>query len=146
PFKAVTALIALQEGVVDTQERFYCHGGYIYGRGNRMGCHPHSSPLNMVPGIAQSCNAYFATVYRRVIEKYPTPQQGVDTWAGHLKSFGMGGYLGSDLSTGRPGKVPSSELYNKVYRYPTYKWFSTATISNAIGQGEVLMTPIQLAN
>lgn len=146
PFKTINALIALQEGVVSTEERFSCHGGYYYGRGRRLGCHPHAGPLNMVPGIAQSCNAYFANVYRRTIEKYPTPQEGVDTWAKHLKSFGLGDYLGSDLSTGRPGKIPTSDYYNKVYKYPTYKWFSTATISNAIGQGEVLMTPIQLAN
>jgi penicillin-binding protein 2 len=146
PFKTINALIALQEGVVTTQESFSCHGGYFYGRGRKMGCHAHSSPLNMIPGIAQSCNAYFANVYRRIIEKYPTPQEGVDAWANHLKSFGLGDYLGSDLSTGRPGKIPTSKYYNKIYDYPTYKWFSTATLSNAIGQGEVLMTPIQLAN
>lgn len=146
PFKTINALIALQEGVVTTHDRFSCHGGYFYGRGRKMGCHPHASPLDMVPGIAQSCNAYFANVYRRIVEKYPSPQEGVDAWANHLQSFGLGDYLGSDLSTGRPGKIPTSEYYNKIYNYPTYKWFSTATLSNAIGQGEVLMTPIQLAN
>lgn len=146
PFKTINALIGLQEGVVTTHDRFSCHGGYFYGRGRKMGCHPHASPLDMVPGIAQSCNAYFANVYRRIVEKYPTPQEGVDTWANHLKSFGLGDYLGSDLSTGRPGKIPTSKYYNAIYDYPTYKWFSTATLSNAIGQGEVLMTPIQLAN
>ncbi|CAN5398281.1 penicillin-binding protein 2 [soil metagenome] len=146
PFKTINALIALQENVVTTHDRFYCSGGYVFGRGRKMGCHPHSTPLDMVPGIAQSCNAYFANVYRRIIEKYPTPQEGVDVWANHLKSFGLGDYLGSDLSTGRPGKIPNSKYYNQIYKYPTYKWFSTATISNAIGQGEVLMTPLQLAN
>lgn len=146
PFKTINALIGLQEGVVDTDDRFHCNHGYFYGRGRRLGCHAHASPLDMVPGIAQSCNAYFANVYRRIIEKYPSPQEGMNTWANHLKSFGLGDYLGSDLSTGRPGKVPSAEYYNKIYNYPTYKWFSTATISNAIGQGEILTTPIQLAN
>ena len=146
PFKTINALIGLQEGVVTTQDRFVCQQGYYYGRGRKLGCHDHPSPLSMIPGIAQSCNAYFANVYRRIIEKYPTPQEGVDTWAGHLRSFGLGDYLGSDLSTGRPGKIPSSEYYNNIYNYPTYKWYATATISNAIGQGEVLMTPIQLAN
>ncbi|MGM0933481.1 MAG: penicillin-binding protein 2 [Bacteroidota bacterium] len=146
PFKAVNALIALQEEVVTTEDKFYCNNGYTYGRGRRMGCHAHSSPLNMVPGIATSCNAYFANVYRRVIEKYPSPQEGIDTWKNHLESFGLGQFMGNDLSTGRPGKVPDSDYYNKIYNYPTYKWYSTATISNAIGQGEVLMTPIQLAN
>lgn len=146
PFKTINALIALQEGAVDTDDKFYCSMGYVYGRGRKMGCHAHASPLDMIPGIAQSCNAYFANVYRRIIEKYPTPQQGVDAWAGHLKSFGLGDYLGSDLSTGRPGKIPTADYYNQIYDYPTYKWYSTATLSNAIGQGEVLMTPIQLAN
>lgn len=146
PFKTINALIGLQEGVVTTQDRFVCQHGYYYGRGRKLGCHAHPSPLSMIPGIAQSCNAYFANVYRRIVEKYPTPQEGVDAWAAHLRSFGLGDYLGSDLSTGRPGKIPSAEYYNNIYNYPTYKWFSTATISNAIGQGEVLMTPIQLAN
>ncbi len=146
PFKTMNALIGLQEGVVDTRDKFSCQMGYYYGRGRKFGCHAHSSPLSMVNGIAQSCNAYFINVYRRIIEKYPTPQEGMDRWAAHLKSFGLGDYLGSDLSTGRPGKVPSSDYYNKIYNYPTYKWYSTATISNAVGQGEILTTPIQLAN
>ena len=146
PFKTINALIALQEGVVTTQEKFACQMGYYYGRGRKMGCHAHPGPLNMIPGIANSCNAYFANVYRRIIEKYPTPQEGIDTWATHLESFGLGDYLGSDLSTGRPGKIPTSEYYNAIYNYPKYKWFAPATLSNAIGQGEVLMTPIQLAN
>lgn len=146
PFKTINALIALQEGVVNPSERFSCQRGYYYGRGRKMGCHDHPSPLGMIPGIANSCNAYFANIYRRIIEKYPTPQEGIDNWARHLKSFGLGDYLGSDLSTGRPGKIPTSEYYNAIYNYPNYKWFAPATLSNAIGQGEVLMTPIQLAN
>jgi len=146
PFKTLNALIGLQEGVVDTDDSFSCNHGYTYGRGRKLGCHAHRSPLDMIPGIAQSCNAYFANVYRRIIEKYPTPQEGMNTWNAHLKSFGLGQFMGNDLSTGRPGKIPDADYYNKIYNYPTYKWYATATISNAIGQGEVLMTPIQLAN
>lgn len=146
PFKTLNALIALEEGVVGPQERFSCQMGYYYGRGRKMGCHAHPGPLGMVPGIAHSCNAYFAHVYRRIIEKYPSPQEGLDKWAHHVGSFGLGDYLGSDLSTGRPGKIPTSDYYNSIYNYPKYKWYATATLSNAIGQGEVLMTPIQLAN
>ena len=70
----------------------------------------------------------------------------MDTWNKHLQSFGLGQFMGNDLSTGRPGKIPDADYYNRIYNYPTYKWYSTATISNAIGQGEILMTPIQLAN
>lgn len=146
PFKTLNALIGLQEGVVDTNDKFSCSHGYTYGRGRKLGCHAHRSPLDMIPGIAQSCNAYFANVYRRIIEKYPTPQEGMNTWNAHLESFGLGNFLGSDLETGRPGKIPDADYYNRIYNYPTYKWYATATISNAIGQGEVLMTPIQLAN
>ncbi|MGY5848139.1 penicillin-binding protein 2 [Salegentibacter sp. HM20] len=144
PFKVMNALIALQEGVVDTRDQFSCYNGYTYGRGRKMGCHAHPSPLSMVPGIAHSCNAYFANIYRRIIEKYPSPQKGMDVWNEHLKSFGFGQYLGNDLSTGRPGKIPDSQYYNRIY--PNHNWYATATLSNAIGQGEVLMTPIQLAN
>ncbi|WP_372918579.1 penicillin-binding protein 2 [Salegentibacter sp.] len=144
PFKTLTGLIALQEGVVGIDDKFHCNNGYSYGRGSRMGCHAHSSPLNLIPGVAQSCNAYFAQVYRKTIEKFPTPQEGMDVWSKHLESFGLGQFMGNDLSTGRRGKIPNAEYYNSIY--PNHNWYSTATISNAIGQGEVLMTPIQLAN
>ena len=146
PFKTLNALIALQEGVVDPSDSFSCHDGYVYNGRILLGCHHHSSPLSMIPGIAQSCNSYFANVYRRIIDKYPTPQEGTDVWKHHLESFGLGQYLGYDLPAGRPGKIPGSELYDKIYDYPTHKWYSTATISNAIGQGEVITTPMQLAN
>lgn len=145
PFKTLTALIGLDEEVVDTLDTFPCYRGYRYG--NRiLGCHSHPSPLAMVGGIANSCNAYFCNVYKRIIDKYPTPQEGIDHWRESLLSFGLGDYLGYDLPSGRPGNIPTSEYYNKVYKYPEYNWSSLATISNAIGQGEVLLTPIQMAN
>jgi len=146
PFKALTGLVALQEEVVGLEESFRCNGGYTYARGRRMGCHHHPSPVQMVTGIAHSCNAYFAQIYRRTIEKYDTPQKGIDVWRGHMASFGLGDYLGYDLPVGRAGLLPDSDYYNKVYSYPTYNWYASATLSNAIGQGEVLTTPIQLAN
>jgi len=147
PFKTITGLIGLQEGVIDTKEGISCRMGYYYGKTNRrLGCHSHYSPLSMVSGIANSCNAYFATVYRRTIEKYDTPQEGMEVWRKHVESFGLGNFLGNDLSTGKRGKVPTANYYNRVYNYPKYKWYATATLSNAIGQGEILATPIQLAN
>jgi len=146
PFKTLIALIGLQEGVIDTKESVYCHGGYNYGGSKKLACHHHSTPLSMVGGIANSCNAYFCTVYRRTIEKYPTPQEGIDNWKKHLSSFGLGNFLGYDLPSGRPGYIPNSKFYNRSYDYPTYKWFATATISNAIGQGEVSLTPMQMVN
>jgi len=146
PFKTLTALIGLQEGVIDTEEKIYCYGGYTYGRGVKLGCHHHRTPLALSGGVAQSCNAYFCTVYRRTIEKYPTPQEGIDAWKNHLSSFGLGDFTGHDLPIGKRGLIPNSKYYNRYYDYPKYKWYSTATISNAIGQGEVSLTPMQMAN
>lgn len=146
PFKIFTGLAALQEGVIGINDRVSCAGGYSYGRGNRMACHPHASPVQMLSGIAHSCNSYFAQTYRRTIEKYKTPQLGIEAWSRHMKSFGFGNFLGYDLPSGRPGRIPDSTYYNKVYRYPTYRWYASATLSNAIGQGEIETTPIQLAN
>ena len=146
PFKTLTGLIGLQEGVIDTKETVSCYGGYVYGRGRKLGCHSHYSPLAMVSGIANSCNAYFCTVYRRAIEKFDSPQEGIDNWKKHLSSFGLGDFMGYDLPSGRPGLIPSSNYYNRMYEYPKYNWYATATISNAIGQGEVILTPMQMAN
>jgi penicillin-binding protein 2 len=143
PFKTLNALVALQEGVVTTDERFRCAMGYRYGN-RKMGCHAHRSPANMNLGIYESCNAYFANVYRRIIDKYDSPAEGMDNWSKHIKSFGLGNYLNNDLSVGQPGKVPSAATYDRGYG--KNRWYTTFTISNAIGQGEVLATPIQLAN
>ncbi|MCT4631010.1 penicillin-binding protein 2 [Winogradskyella sp.] len=143
PFKTLNALIALQEGVVTPNDRFSCALGYRYGN-RKMGCHVHKSPANMSIGIYESCNAYFANVYRKIIDKYDSPAEGMDKWSKHIKSFGLGNYLNNDLSVGQPGKVPTANTYDRGYG--KNRWYTTFTISNAIGQGEVLATPIQLAN
>jgi penicillin-binding protein 2 len=143
PFKTLNALIALQEGVMTTGDRVNCSMGYRYGN-RKMGCHAHGSPVNMNSGIFESCNAYFATAYRKIIDNYDSPAKGMDNWSQHIKSFGLGNYLNNDLAVGQPGKVPSAETYNRAYG--KNKWYTTFTLSNAIGQGEVLATPIQLAN
>lgn len=146
PFKALSALIGLQEGVIDVQEKISCRGGYYYGAKKPMGCHSHRSPLSMVEGLGYSCNSYFATLYRRTIDKFGTPQEGIDRWRNHLMSFGLGDYLGYDLPVGNKGFIPDSKYYNKIYGYPQRQWGATTNISNSIGQGEILMTPIQMAN
>ena len=144
PFKTLNALIALQENVIDLDEKVTCYKGYKYGD-RFMGCHCNrGTKNNMISGIHESCNAYFATVYRRIIDKFETPAQGIDQWRKHITSFGLGNYLGYDLSVGQPGKIPSSKTYDRMYG--ENRWYSTFTISNSIGQGEVLATPIQLAN
>jgi len=145
PFKTLIALIGLQEKAVTVDDAFACNGGFRYGN-RTLGCHRHPSPQAMIGGIANSCNAYFCNVYKKVIDQYPTPQEGLDHWKAHLDSFGLGNFLGYDLPSGKRGNIPSAAYYNKVYHYPERRWSALATISNAIGQGEVLLTPIQMAN
>ena len=144
PFKVMNALIGLQEGVVDVNDKFGCRMGYYYGARRLTGCHHHSSPLSMNGGIAQSCNAYFVNVYRRIIDKYDDAGKGMDVWSNHAKSFGLGDFLGYDLKIGRKGRIPDGAYYDRAYG--DNRWGSTYIVSNAIGQGEVEATPIQLAN
>jgi penicillin-binding protein 2 len=143
PFKILTGLIGLQEGVIDEQTTFMCHHGFSYARGRFMKCHGFG-PHTLHNGIYNSCNTYFAQVYMRTINKYSKPGYAVDVWSNHIKSFGLGDFMGYDLPTGKRGNVPTSKTYKKIY--PNGGWRSTTIVSNAIGQGEVLMTPIQLAN
>ncbi|WP_454937365.1 penicillin-binding protein 2 [Capnocytophaga leadbetteri] len=143
PFKVVNALIGLQEGVITPQSVFSCGGGYRYG-GHIMRCHCGRGSNDLLYGIALSCNAYFANTYKRAIDMKTSSEVGMEKWTAHVKSFGLGNFLGSDLPTGTPGKVPDINLYNK--QYGKGRWSGTTNISNAIGQGEILTTPIQLAN
>lgn len=143
PFKILTGLIGLQEEVIDEQTSFVCHHGFSYGRGAFMKCHD-SGISKLHNGIYNSCNTYFANVFKRTIDKYKDPAYSVDNWNRHLQSFGLGNFLGTDMPTGRPGRIPSSKLYNHFY--PNGGWRSTTIISNSIGQGEIDVTPIQLAN
>jgi penicillin-binding protein 2 len=143
PFKTLNALIGLQEGVILPNTRFRCYNGFYVGRTLR-GCHCGGGIRNMNSGIYNSCNAYFAGAFRKIYEKYETTDEAQDVWEGHMKSFGLGNYLGSDLHTGRKGRIPSKEYYDKWYG--DNRWSSSYIISNSIGQGEVAVTPIQLAN
>jgi len=144
PFKVLNALIGLQENVVNTSETFVCRMGYYYGSRKLTGCHHHSSPVDMNSGISKSCNAYFVNVYRRIVDKYKDPSKGMDVWSKHAKSFGLGNFLNNDLSVGSKGRVPDGAYYDRAYK--KNRWASTYVVSNAIGQGEVETTPIQLAN
>lgn len=143
PFKIITGLIGLQEGVIDEQTGFMCHHGFSYARGRFMKCHD-SGFSQLHNGIFNSCNTYFASVYMKTINKYTKVPAAVDVWAKHVRSFGLGDFMGYDLPTGKKGRVPDSKLYKRVY--PTWEYRATTIVSNAIGQGEVETTPIQLAN
>ena len=145
PFKTLVALAALQEGVITNNTTVTCYDGYTYGRNNRkMGCHCGGGTRNLNTGISKSCNAYFAHAYRKSIEKYEDATHGMDVWSNHIKSFGLGNYLGYDLNIGKKGNIPDGNYYDKWY--PDFRWQATTVLSNAIGQGEILVTPIQLAN
>jgi penicillin-binding protein 2 len=144
PFKILTGLVALQEGAIDENFTVFCHHGFSYAAGRFMKCHCHGGALQLHRGIYESCNTFFSTSYMRTIDKFGNPPKGVDVWSNHLKSFGLGQFMGYDLPTGRKGKIPTSKTYKKMY--PGWNWSSKTIVSNAIGQGEVLMTPIQLAN
>ena len=143
PFKVINALIGLQEGVITPGSVFSCGGGYRFG-GRIMRCHCGRSSNDLLHGIAFSCNSYFANTYKRAIDMKTSSAVGMDKWNAHVRSFGLGSFLGADLPTGRAGKVPNTALYDK--QYGKGRWNGTTNISNAIGQGELLTTPIQLAN
>ena len=145
PMKILNALIGLQEGIINENTTFTCNAGHYYARNAFMGCHnPFGTISNLRKGIYNSCNTYFAKTYRGIIDKYETPSEGLDNWANHIKSFGLGDYLGYDLSIGKKGFIPESDYYNRFYG--NNRWGSSTTISNSIGQGEILTTPIQIAN
>ena len=144
PFKIMTGLVGLQERVVDTTTTFLCNHGFSYARGRFQRCHCGGGVRDLHVGIYKSCNAYFSNVYLLTIGKYKKPSYAIDVWSNHIKSFGLGQFMGYDLPTGKKGKIPNSKTYKKMY--PDWGWSGKTNISNAIGQGEVLMTPIQLAN
>lgn len=143
PFKILNALAALQEGVITPETSFRCYHGFYVGNKLR-GCHCGGGLRTMNSGIYKSCNAYFAGTFRKFYEKFETTDQAMDVWEKHMRSFGLGDYLGYDLPTGRKGRIPNKEYYDRVYGDD--RWSSSYIISNAIGQGEVAATPIQLAN
>ena len=145
PFKVLNALIGLQEGVINKNDVYTCNKGHFYAKGAFMECHNEiGSKNNLVSAIYNSCNTYFAKTYKKLINSKKTVSEGLDNWTTHLNSFGLGNYLGYDLSIGQKGFIPDSNYYNKWYK--ENGWQASTIISNAIGQGEILTTPIQMAN
>jgi len=145
PFKILNGLIGLQEKVITPNTLFSCNQGHYYARGAFMRCHCSiGTQSDLIKGIYNSCNSYFAKTFMRIIDSQPSPEEGVDLWKRHLDKFGLGNYLGYDLPTGKKGFIPTSNYYNKWY--PKGSWGASTIISNSIGQGEILTTPIQMAN
>ncbi len=143
-FKIINALIGLQENVITEETIHRCKGGHFYSKNAFMRCHTEETTFsNLNNAIYTSCNTYFAKTYKEIIENYESSSAGLDKWNDYVRSFGFGNYLGYDHPTGQPGFIPSSQYYNNWYNN---SWRAVTTISNSIGQGEILATPIQLAN
>ena len=143
-FKIINALIGLQENVIQEETLFKCNGGHFYAKNAFMKCHTNEATFsNLNNAIYTSCNTYFAKTYKEIIESHESSSIGLNKWNDYVKSFGFGNYLGYDHPTGKPGFIPSSDYYNRWYNN---SWRAVTTISNSIGQGEILTTPIQLAN
>lgn len=141
-FKMLNALIALDEGVVNTHTEFSCSGTVS----TPIKCsHNHISPVAMVYGIQQSCNPYFWNTFRATLNnsKHSDVKKGYESWYKKVRSFGLGEKFNTDLMYEKAGNVPSVEYYDKVYRG---SWNALTVRSLAIGQGELLITPLQLAN
>ena len=144
-FKLINGLIALQEEIITPNNKILCNYGHFYSKNRFMKCHCKSGTYNdLNTAIYNSCNTYFATIYKQTLEKYNNSKKGIDNWKKHVSSFGLGNYLGYDHPLGQPGLIPDSNYYDKWY--PNNRWRAATTISNGIGQGEILTTPIQLGN
>lgn len=144
-FKTSQALTFLQEGIITPSTPYTCNGGFNY-RGLHVGCHAHGSPLPLLPAIATSCNAYFCWGLYHMIgarQKCGSVQNAMNTWRDYMVSMGFGYPLGIDLPGEKRGMIPNAKYYDKAYRG---SWNGLTIISISIGQGEVTLTPLQIAN
>ena len=144
-FKTAQALIFLQEEIVEKERPvFPCSHGFLH-RGLRVGCHGHVSPVSLVPAIATSCNSYFCWGLYRMFgdERYGSPQQAITVWKDYMVQQGFGYRLGTDMPGEQRGLIPNAQFYDKIYRE---SWNGLTVISISIGQGEILATPLQIAN
>ena len=143
-FKTSQALTYLQEGIITPETLFPCAHGFRF-KGLHVGCHPHGSPIALVPSLATSCNSYFCWGLYRMIgsEQYSSSQEALTRWKDHMVSMGFGYRLGIDLPGEARGFIPNSAFYDKWYGG---RWNGLTVISISIGQGEVTLTPLQIAN
>ena len=144
-FKPTQGLIFLQEQVITPETRYTCAHGYTF-RGGKPACHGHPSPLPLSGALSTSCNSFFPWGLHDMLDsrvRYPSVQQAFDVWKDHMVSMGYGYKLGIDLPGEKRGYIPNSKTYDKIYRG---RWNSSTIISIAIGQGEILATPLQICN
>jgi penicillin-binding protein 2 len=145
-FKLVDALVGQQEGVLTPGTIYGCPGGFPLGNGKQVGCHPHPSPLNLIGAIQISCNTYFCRVFKSIIDKrsYLSTRKAYESWRKEVMSLGLGKKLGIDIPGELNGNIPTPAYYDKYHG--ANRWRSMTIISLAIGQGEIGITPVQLAN
>ena len=145
-FKPANGLILLQENIITPSTAYPCYHGFVSG-GLKVGCHSHGSPLPLKPALQTSCNAYFCYGFKAMVDrrsKYGTSAEAFETWKKHLVSLGYGYRLGTDLPGESRGFIPNAKFYNKIYGEG--RWSANTIISVSIGQGEILATPMQIAN
>jgi len=144
-FKPILALIAMQEGTMNENTSHECTGAYFY-KTVRYGCHNHPKPYNIKVALQHSCNSYFIETFRDLIEihGFNKAKSGLDILDRYLDKFGLGKPLYSDVATEKGGFIPTSDYYSRLYK--TDQWRSTYIISVGIGQGELQLTTIQMAN
>ncbi len=146
-FKTAVALAGLQERTMTDDGGFNCSGGYFYA-GRLYKCH-HRGHLNgVVDAVAYSCNTYFMSKYRDIVDRFgfSNPQQGLDSLNSYLHQFGFGRQLGIDYPNESAGGFPTSTYYNKLYPKNLGSWHSPTIMSCGIGQGEIQLTTLQMAN
>lgn len=144
-FKTSQGLTFLTEGIINSHTQYPCHHGFYY-RGLHVGCHGHASPVSIVPAISTSCNSFFCWGLYHMMgnrKKYKKVQDAMNTWRDYMVSMGFGYRLGVDLPGEKRGLIPNAGFYDKAYRG---SWNGLTVISISIGQGEVNLTPLQIAN
>lgn len=144
-FKTIQALIGLEEGVITPDSRFDCHRGYSFN-GQHMGCHNHPSPLDLRGSIQNSCNPYYVNVWRKILEnnRFNSVRDAYGEWRKFAMSFGFGQKICPDFMNELSGSIPSQEYFDRVHKTQNWHWMYIMSLS--IGQGELLITPLQIAN
>lgn len=142
-FKIVQSLIGLQEGILTPNSTFACNRSLV-------ACHNHPNPVNLFGAIRNSCNPYYHQAFRQIINRevssntFKDTEIGLNAWREKVMKFGLGTPLGIDMSGEKGGDIPSSKLYDRIYG--SGKWKYSTIYSLSIGQGEMTVTPLQMAN
>lgn len=144
-FKSIVALIALQEGLTTPRRSIPCSGAYHYGE-ESWGCHGHWPCNSVQAALTVSCNTYFFTLIRDILDRYgvKNARKGLEHFNQYLYEFGMGHRLGVEMPNENKGFLPTPEYYDKLYR--KRKWYSPTIMNIGIGQGEVQLTTLQMAH